>query len=182
MVMMKSIQGRIAMVAGACLLGSAVALVGYGVVSAKSTQNLVAGRVGELVQKDNAESLKNLAWGHAGVIQAKFDLALDAARTMAHTFELAKDGSNSLNLGRNQINAILKSVLDKNPEFNGTYSNWEPNTLDGRDVLLIFAPAIMATTPRPGVSHRTGTVARVARLQFSPWLNMTRWTSTRTVS
>ena len=54
MVMMKSIQGRIAMVAGACLLGSAVALVGYGVVSAKSTQNLVAGRVGELVQKDNA--------------------------------------------------------------------------------------------------------------------------------
>ena len=133
MVMMKSIQGRIAMVAGACLLGSAVALVGYGVISAKSTQNLVAGRVGELVQKDNAESLKNLAWGHAGVIQAKFDLALDAARTMAHTFELAKDGSNSLNLGRNQINAILKSVLDKNPEFNGTYSNWEPNTLDGRD-------------------------------------------------
>lgn len=61
MVMMKSIQGRIAMVAGACLLGSAVALVGYGVISAKSTQNLVAGRVGELVQKDNAESLKNLA-------------------------------------------------------------------------------------------------------------------------
>lgn len=180
MVMMKSIQGRIAMVAGACLLGSAVALVGYGVVSAKSTQNLVAGRVGELVQKDNAESLKNLAWGHAGVIQAKFDLALDAARTMAHTFELAKDGSNSLNLGRNQINAILKSVLDKIRNSMAPIPTGNP--IRWMAAMLIFAPAIMATTPRPGVSHRTGTVARVARLQFSPWLNMTRWTSTRTVS
>ena len=130
---MKSVQGRIALVAGACLLGSALLLVTYSLISARSTQNLVAARVGTLVQQDAAEILKNLAWARAGVIQAKFDLALDAARTMAHTFALTKDSSSGITLGRNQLNAILKKVLENNPEFNGTYSCWEPNALDGRD-------------------------------------------------
>ncbi|WP_338111844.1 methyl-accepting chemotaxis protein [Rhodocyclus tenuis] len=130
---MTSIQGRIALVAGACLLGSALLLVSYSLFSARSTQNLVAGRVGALIQNDTADILKNLAWARAGVIQAKFDLALDAARTMAHTFALAKDNDSGINLGRNQLNAILKYVLENNPEFNGTYSCWEPNALDGRD-------------------------------------------------
>ncbi|WP_228273659.1 methyl-accepting chemotaxis protein [Rhodocyclus tenuis] len=108
-------------------------LVSYSLFSARSTQNLVAGRVGALIQNDTADILKNLAWARAGVIQAKFDLALDAARTMAHTFALAKDNDSGINLGRNQLNAILKYVLENNPEFNGTYSCWEPNALDGRD-------------------------------------------------
>ncbi|WP_233448530.1 methyl-accepting chemotaxis protein [Rhodocyclus tenuis] len=114
-------------------MGSALLLVSYSLFSARSTQNLVAGRVGALIQNDTADILKNLAWARAGVIQAKFDLALDAARTMAHTFALAKDNDSGINLGRNQLNAILKYVLENNPEFNGTYSCWEPNALDGRD-------------------------------------------------
>ncbi|WP_374487800.1 methyl-accepting chemotaxis protein [Zoogloea sp.] len=132
---MKSIQQRIALTAGACLIGAAIAQIAYSLVSARTTQDLVAERVGALVQEGTAESLKNLAWGHAGVIQAKFDLALDAARTMAHTFEVSKQG-NGLNLGRPQINAVLRHVLDNNPEFNGTYSCWEPNALDGKDALF----------------------------------------------
>lgn len=130
---MKSIQGRIALVAGACLLGSALLLVTYSLISARSAQNLVAERVNALVQQDAADMLKNLASARAGAIQSKFDLALDAARTMAHTFALAKDSSSGVSLGRNQLNAILKTVLENNPEFNGTYSCWEPDALDGRD-------------------------------------------------
>jgi len=149
----KSIQGRIALVAGGCLLGSAVLLVAYSLISSRSTQNLVGTRVSKLVQDNTAESLKNLAWGHAGVIQAKFDLALDAARTMAQTFELTKSGG--VNLGRAQINAILKNVLEKNPEFNGTYSCWEPNALDGNDA-----------------SSRTGTQGNNATTgRFTPYWN-----------
>lgn len=130
---MQSIQKKIAMTAGACLLGSAIVLVGYSLISARTTQNLVAGRVGTLVQEGTADSLKNLAWAHAGVIQSKFDLALDAARTMAHTFETSKMGQGSLSIGRPQLNAILRHVLESNPEFNGTYSCWEPDALDGKD-------------------------------------------------
>jgi len=130
---MKSIQQRIALTAGTCLLVSAVALVAYSLISATTTQNLVAGRVGTLVEEGTSDSLKNLAWAHAGVIQSKFDLALDSARTMAQTFEVGKSGEGKLELGRSQINAILRHVLENNPDFNGTYSCWEPNALDGHD-------------------------------------------------
>jgi methyl-accepting chemotaxis protein len=130
---MQSIQKKIALTAGTCLLGSAIVLVGYSLISARTTQNLVAGRVGSLVQEGTSDSLKNLAWAHAGVIQSKFDLALDAARTMAHTFEISKIEHESLAIGRPQLNSILRHVLESNPEFNGTYSCWEPDALDGKD-------------------------------------------------
>jgi methyl-accepting chemotaxis protein len=128
-----SIQSKIASVAGVTLLISGALLVSFSFFSAKNNQAVVSERVSALVDQNTQESLKNLAGSEAGKIQAKFDLALDAARTMAHTFELTKDTDSSVQLGRDQINAILLNVLKNNPEFNGTYSCWEPNALDGND-------------------------------------------------
>lgn len=150
---MKSIQHSIAISAGSCLLISTITLVGYSLFSSKSTQNLVSERVSSLVENGTADNLKNLASTQAGAIQAKFDIALDAARTMAHTFEVGKNGN--LQLGRNQVNAILKHVLQNNPEFNGTYSCWEPNALDGQD------PSFM--TGNDGNNLKTG--------RFTPYWN-----------
>ncbi len=134
---LKSIQLKITLIAGACLLVTAGALVAYSLISAANTQQMTTERVSELQQKSALDQLKNLAGEQAGKVQAKFDIALDAARTMAHTFEVGKqpgpNGQPVLQLGRDQLNAILLNVLEKNPEFNGTYSCWEPNALDGRD-------------------------------------------------
>jgi methyl-accepting chemotaxis protein len=127
-----SIRHRISAVAGACLVVSVVSTVGYGVYSARDTQDMVSARVSGQVKENTLASLKGVAGTQAGIIQAKFDVALDAARTMAHVFELGKQ-DNGLALGRNQINAVLLNVLKHNPDFNGTYSCWEPNALDGRD-------------------------------------------------
>jgi len=80
------------------------------------------------------DGLKNLASHYAGKIAVDFVVALDAARTMADTFMVSKAEDNGgLELGRNQINAILLKVLKDNPNFNGTYSCWEPDALDGQD-------------------------------------------------
>lgn len=128
----KSIQHRISAVAGACLIASVVSTVGFGVYSARDTQQLVSERVSGLVEDNALANLKGVAGTQAGIIQAKFDVALDAARTMAHVFELGKK-ENGLSLGRNQINAVLLNVLKNNPDFNGTYSCWEANALDGHD-------------------------------------------------
>ncbi|CAM5411638.1 methyl-accepting chemotaxis protein [Thauera mechernichensis] len=149
---MKSIQGRIAALGSACLLGTAISLVIYGVVSERNTRDLVSSRVGDLIQENTAESLKNLAWAHAGVIQSKFDLALDAARTMAHVFEVGKKAGT---LDRDGINAVLYHVLVNNPEFNGTYSNWEPDALDGLDTMF--------RTGEDGNNRQTG--------RFTPYWN-----------
>ncbi|MFA6179891.1 MAG: HAMP domain-containing protein [Candidatus Methylopumilus sp.] len=128
-----SIQMKIASVAGVTLLISGVLLVSFSFFSAKNNQEVVSERVSGLVDQGTRENLKNLAGSEAGKIQAKFDVALDAARTMAHTFVLTKDGSSSVQLGRDQINSILLNVLKNNPESNGNYSCWEPNALDGHD-------------------------------------------------
>ena len=79
--------------------------------------------------------MTNLGGRYAGEIRAELEVALDSARAMADTFEVAKleADSGGLTLGRNQINAILLNVLKGNPNFNGTYSCWEPNALDGTD-------------------------------------------------
>jgi methyl-accepting chemotaxis protein len=128
---------KIAAIAGACLVISSAVLVGYSVFSARSTQALVSERVAGLIEKGTIDGLKNLARHYAGKIAVDFVVALDAARTMADTFMVAKSTDNGgLELGRSQINAILLKVLKDNPNFNGTYSCWEPDALDGMDAMF----------------------------------------------
>ena len=79
----RSIRHTISAVAGTCLLVAVAATVGFGVYSAGDTQALVSERVSNQVQENTLVSLKGVAGTQAGIIQAKFDLALDAARTMA---------------------------------------------------------------------------------------------------
>ncbi len=129
-----SVRTKIAGMAGLCLLISSTILVGYSVYSARENQKLVNTRVSKLIESRSLDGLKNLAGNYAGKVQAEFDVALDAARTMADTFMLSKERDNSgLILGRDQINGILLKILKNNPNFNGSYSCWEPDALDGRD-------------------------------------------------
>ncbi len=129
-----SVRTKIAGIAGACLIISSAVLVGYSLYTARTNQQHVNDRVSKLLETRSLDGLKNLASNYAGKIRAEFDVALDAARTMANIFTLSKEKENGgLLLGRDQINAILLKVLNDNPNFNGTYSCWEPNALDGRD-------------------------------------------------
>jgi methyl-accepting chemotaxis protein len=133
----KSVQMKIAMIAGLCLLSAVAVLVVYGLFSARSTQNMVSSQVSALLKEKSMESLQNLAGDQAGKVQEQLNVALDAARTMANTFEVSKrqaaKGKEGLVVGRDQLNAILLNVLKNNKAFNGTYSCWEPNAIDGRD-------------------------------------------------
>ncbi len=129
----KSVQMKIAAIAGLCLLSAVAVLVVYGLFSASSTQTLVSEQVSSLQTETSMQALQNLAGEQAGKVQEELDLALNAARTMAHTFEVSKQQSGNLNIGRDQLNAVLLNVLKHNKSFNGTYSCWEPNAIDGRD-------------------------------------------------
>ncbi len=151
-----SIRTKIAGIAGICLLVSSAVLVGYSVYSARENQRLVNTRVSTLIETRSLDGLKNLAGNYAGKIQAEFDVALDAARTMADVFMLSKERDNKgLSLGRDQINGILLKVLKNNPNFNGAYSCWEPDALDGMDAEF--------ATGRDGNNKITG--------RFTPYWN-----------
>jgi len=130
----KSLQARICVTAGICLLVSSATLVGYGLFSSRANEQYVATEVSALVEKSTIREIQNLAESRANAIQAKLQSALDAARTMADTFAAGKAAQSPLALGRDQINTVLLSVLKDNPDFNGTYSCWEPEALDGQDL------------------------------------------------
>ncbi|QGA52058.1 HAMP domain-containing protein [Pseudomonas brassicacearum] len=132
----KSLQARICVTAGVCLFVSSISLIVYGLFSARANEQYVATEVSALVEESTIREIQNLAESRANAIQAKLQNALDAARTMANAFAASKASQSPLALGREQINSVLLSVLKDNPDFNGTYSCWEPNALDGQDTAL----------------------------------------------
>ncbi|RIW05738.1 methyl-accepting chemotaxis protein [Azospirillum brasilense] len=133
----RTIQQKIAGLAGLCLIGTVGVLVGFGVLSANTTNTYVNTQVADILERKTKESLLNLASSQAGLIRAEFDTALNAARTMAHSFASIVDpgntGSAPVATRRDAINGILLNVLQNNELFNGTYTAWEPNALDGDD-------------------------------------------------
>ncbi|HEY8336634.1 MAG TPA: methyl-accepting chemotaxis protein [Tardiphaga sp.] len=132
----RSLQFKIALIAGLCLTVSSVVLISYSLVSTGNTHSFVTTEVMRLVDSQTKESLLNRAATEGNAIKAELEVGLDAARTMAHAFAVLADDKNSGTLSdgrRKQLNAVLRNVLENNPAFNGTYSAWEPNALDGND-------------------------------------------------
>ncbi|KAA3645379.1 MAG: HAMP domain-containing protein [Chloroflexi bacterium] len=117
----KSIQTKIALSAGICLLVLAVILIGYAAVTLQS-KSMQAGQ-------ENALAVSQV---EAANVQAEIVVALEAARTLAQALETVKV-DNGINLSRYEVNAILKRVLVDNPSFLGIYTLWEPNAFDGLD-------------------------------------------------
>jgi methyl-accepting chemotaxis protein len=137
---LKSIQAKIILLAGVCLLTSAAALVGYGLYSSDKTQAMVSKRVGALLEDEAKRNLASLASTQAAAIQSALEDNLVTARTLAKTFEVLREQYAGLasqeslkNPVRTVLDTILVEVLKNNPRYLGTYSAWEPGALDGRD-------------------------------------------------
>jgi len=132
-----SIKAKIAIFAGLCLVGAISVQVVYGVITTKSGNELVVSRTSEILDSKTRESMNNLASAQAGLLRSEFDSALITARTMAHSFAMvvssSAEGGVPAESRRRHINEILLNVLKQNELFNGTYTAWEPNALDGND-------------------------------------------------
>ncbi|RCK50240.1 chemotaxis protein [Thalassospira profundimaris] len=132
----KTIQLKIAMVSGACLIATIAALVGYNLVSTRISNDYITSEVMGIVDAQVKETLLNRAQFEAKKIEEELDTAFDAARNLAQAFSVLADdkaaGTPPADR-RRQFNAVLERVLEDNKAFNGTYSAWEPNALDGND-------------------------------------------------
>ncbi len=118
---LQSLQLKIVLLGGFCLLLVAASLITYAVVSWRATS------------LDSAErEAHNAAESQAGLIANEIDKAMYAARTLAQAFSAMK--SQDIRLDRTQVNAMLKQVLAENPQFVGVYTLWEPNAFDGEDI------------------------------------------------
>lgn len=117
-----SIQSKITLWAGLCLLATVVILVSYSVITLR--QNAVANAETQAiaVAETQAESVKN-----------QLNVPILAARVMAASLGAVKDKFNPTPISREEVNAMLRKVLIENPAFLRTYTLWEPNAFDGKD-------------------------------------------------
>ncbi|MCP4345323.1 MAG: response regulator [Desulfobacterales bacterium] len=126
---MKSLQMKVTFWAGSCLLVMAAAIITYSSITMMHTA--------ENLRKEKIEDARNygtaVAKQYANHIKAEFELALDTARTLARVLSGKKDANIELEVSRDEINGILKTVLTRNPVFFGVYTCWETNAFDLMD-------------------------------------------------
>ena len=119
---MKSIQAKISVWAGLCLLLAAVTII---VISAISIRSLgVELATHEAIAQTELEATD---------IREEVEMAQNAARALAQTLAAVKSPDMPARLTREQVNAILRQIAVENPDFLGTYTVWEPDAFDGRD-------------------------------------------------
>lgn len=105
--------------------------IGFIVLLAFSATNLMIASKATSMAKDSAyEIAQTTAKEYGNKVTAKIEVAMDSARTLAQTFEGLKKANKT---DREAMNEVLKSVLQKNPQFLAVWTCWEPNALDGKD-------------------------------------------------
>ena len=131
----RSVKTKIAVLSGLCLLLSAASVVGVGLYFSKDNASYVQSSVTELLDKKTKEYMQNMASTQAGYIRSEFDVALQTARTMADNFGVIAGSKSRVPSTdrRAHLNDILLETLRTNKQFNGTYTAWLPNALDGDD-------------------------------------------------
>lgn len=114
------ISMKITLWAGICILFLALSIIGYSTFSMRNEAIRNA--------KENVSSLAN---EKAETVKLEIESSLYTARTLAQTLTTQISGRNQFT--REQVNSVLKELLQKSPNIIGTYTLWEPNAFDGND-------------------------------------------------
>ncbi len=126
---LKNLQMKITFSAGICLLVTAAIIIAYSAIAMKHRAEIAR----TVAVRDAEKYAGAIAKQHANHIKGEFDVAFEAARTLARALSGIKDENIGLELTRNEVSGILKTVLIQNPQFAGIYTCWEPNAFDGMD-------------------------------------------------
>lgn len=108
------------------IMTSLIAVIGFG-----SAITLVSSLQEKNAKQKALALTKSIANEFGFQVKAELELSLDAARTMAYSFEGLK--VDNVGLDRQLVNTQLKRVLERNPHFFGTWTCWEPNAFDNND-------------------------------------------------
>lgn len=118
-----SIQFKISLWTGLCLLLTSGVIITYAALALRNT-----------AAKAAEERAIGVAEQHAGAVRAELEVAFDTARTLAQVLASTRSSSeNSTALSREQVNAMLRQILVDNPQLVGVWTLWEPDAFDGQD-------------------------------------------------
>jgi methyl-accepting chemotaxis protein len=126
--------------------------------------------------------VEEMAYRYSNEVKAEIELPLDTARTLAQTFEAMRATSTP---DRDVMNSILRNVLEKEERFNGVWTLWEPNALDGKDAEYAGKPGYDETGRfLPLWNRDTGTIQQVAIVDYETgdFYNLPKQTGEETVT
>lgn len=119
---------------------------------------VVAIKASNMASGEARGKAKEMAHRYSGSVKAEVELAMNAARTLARTFEGVKFSED--NPSREMLDRIQEQVLKDNSNFIGVWTCWEPNALDGKDSEYMDAPGHDSTGRYvPYWNKGSGTVA-----------------------
>lgn len=137
--MFKSIQTSFVALAGAGILAVVTALLLYVMLAGQQTQHLVESRTRTLIEGMVEQRVTTLAQHQISRIQAQLQqpllIATDVARVNALSGKTDEDGVPMANLTREELTNLARETLDQNPQLASIYVAWEPNGVDGNDIL-----------------------------------------------
>ncbi|MCP4020222.1 MAG: response regulator [Desulfobacteraceae bacterium] len=113
---------KIMVLAGICLLITAIAIISYSTV-------ILRDRALRMAQSNTI----GLAHAEAQEIKTAIEPALQSVLSLADTFSVILDPTVVSSLSRFEINVILKNALKRNPDFLAVYTAWEANQFDFMD-------------------------------------------------
>ena len=128
MIQFSSIRHQILLFATTSLLAVTLAIIGYGYLSNQSLRHEVHDSVLSQVQEQVIENINLAAQQEALKINAAFDHAMDIATSVAGGLFPEVPG-----LSREQVNSMLKNLVENNHDILGIYTGWEANQFDGLD-------------------------------------------------
>jgi len=112
------------------------------------TIGFVAVKAENMAEKNVKKTAIELAQHYGSIIDAEIEVAMDAARTLAQTFEGIKKSGQLQGIDvpeREVLDLIMKQILQDSPTIIGIGTIWEPNALDGLDTIFVNAPGHDAT-------------------------------------
>lgn len=126
---MKSLQIRIALWAGICLVITVASVIAYSAIAMKDRAQHARKEAVGAAEKYILTAAKQ----HAYHIKAKYDAAFETARALAQMLSGIRDKDIRLELTRDEVIGILKTVLTRNPQYLAIYTCWEPDAFDSQD-------------------------------------------------
>jgi len=118
-----SVKNRISLLAGLCILITALVITLYSVVSMRDT-----------LRKNALTENLNRAQAKAAAIENELSGDFESARILADLFSAIKDDTIQLDLERRMVLDILQHTLTINDQFVGAFTCWIPDGFDGVDL------------------------------------------------
>ena len=118
----RSIQSKIIFLSSLCLLILGTMIIAYAVIYVRDSAILRAN-----------DQIRFIARERADQVQIELDKAMTNLHTLALIMRKVKDPLDPLNIEREQVDILLRSILKQNKHIVGVYTCWLPDAFDNKD-------------------------------------------------